>query len=83
MITKTTDFSVRPVTVTLTDDNNEPPTSVIIEFDDLHYELLERDTEERMEVYICTGEGNDGKKYKGDAVFFCDELDSIDDIEED
>lgn len=83
MITRTANFSTNPVTVTLTDDETEPPTTVIIEFDDLHYELLERDPEERMEVYIALGEGNDGKKYKGSAVFFCDELDSIDDIEED
>lgn len=82
MITFKRDINACPVTVTMTDDETDPATVVVIEFDDLQAELLYSDPEERMEGFKATGTGDDGKNYVASAAFFCDELDSIDDIEE-
>lgn len=46
-------------------------------------DLLEKDVDERMEVFAAHGVGEEtGKQYSGSAYFFCNELDEIKDIEE-
>lgn len=52
-----------------------------IEWDELKYDLLDEDVDERMKVYVCLGYDERGNKYSGIATFFCDELESIQDIE--
>jgi hypothetical protein len=48
---------------------------------DITNELLEKDIDERMEVYVAHGEDKKGNQYSGSAYYFCDELDEIKDIE--
>ncbi len=45
-------------------------------------ELLEKDVDERMEVYNCSGIGTDGNSYSGSAYYFADIFEEIKDIEE-
>jgi len=46
-------------------------------------DLLERDIDERMEVYVANGIGIDsGKEYQGSAILIHRELEKIEDIEE-
>lgn len=52
-----------------------------IEWADLKTELLEKDVDERMEVYIAEGVDVFGNEYVGSAEFFCDELNEVKDIE--
>jgi hypothetical protein len=63
----------------ITKANDEFPE---IEWEDLKTELLESDPEERMKIYIAIGIDKDGKEYKGNAIFICDELEKIEHIEE-
>lgn len=44
-------------------------------------ELIDRDTDERMEVYSLHGVDDSGNQYSGIATYFIDQLDSIKDIE--
>lgn len=44
-------------------------------------ELMDRDVDERMEVFAAEGQGTDGNIYSGIAYYFCDEFDKIEDIE--
>lgn len=54
-----------------------------IDWDYDYSDLLEKDVDERMEVYAIEGTGKDtGKKYQGSAVYCCGELVEIQDIEE-
>lgn len=50
-------------------------------WDDLKTELLEKDPEERMEVFIGRGFDSEGREYGCIATFFCDELEKIEDID--
>ncbi len=43
-------------------------------------EVLERDPEERLVVYLAKGVDDLGNKYAGSAHYTCDELDAIKDI---
>lgn len=52
-----------------------------ITWHDKQHELLERDPEERMEVYICVGTDEEGNEYQGNAYYFADMFDSIKNIE--
>ena len=45
-------------------------------------DLLDKDVDERMEVYYAFGTSADGREYEGSAYYFCGELDEIKDIEE-
>ena len=45
-------------------------------------ELLERDPDERMEVYNCSGVGSNGKNYSGSAYYFANIFEEIKDIQE-
>ena len=45
-------------------------------------ELLEKDIDEREEIYLCSGIDNVGREYIGYAYFICGELEGIRDIEE-
>jgi hypothetical protein len=45
-------------------------------------DLLEHDSEERMDVFTAEGESKDGRKFQGSAYYFCDTLYEIIDIEE-
>lgn len=45
-------------------------------------ELLEKDIDERMEVYLANGTDFQGHTYTGSAYFYSGELDEIKDIEE-
>lgn len=44
-------------------------------------ELMDKDVDERMEVFVANGEDEEGNKYTGIAYYFCDELDGIKDTE--
>lgn len=54
---------------------------VEVTFEDLQMDLLERDPEERMEVYFTEGVDSEGNIYSAIATFICDELDTIDEID--
>lgn len=54
---------------------------VAIEWDDLQADVLETDVDERMEVYMCTGEDIAGNKVMGTSYFFAGILDRIEEIE--
>ena len=45
-------------------------------------DLLDKDVDERMEVYYAAGYSTDGRSFAGSAYYFCNELDEIKDIEE-
>jgi len=45
-------------------------------------ELLEKDFDERMEVWTAEGESKDGRQWLGTAYYFCDIFEEITDIEE-
>ena len=53
-----------------------------IEWDIDHLDLLEKDIDERMEVWTAEGESKDGRYWQGSAYYFCDELEVIKDIDE-
>lgn len=44
-------------------------------------ELIEEDSEERMEVFRAIGEDKNGKKYEGCAFYICGEFDSVQHID--
>lgn len=46
-------------------------------------ELLEKDVDERMEVYNAIGSDANGNDYSGSAYFFCDIFEDVKDIETD
>lgn len=52
-----------------------------IEWDDLKTELIESDSEERSKTFIAIGYDDFGNMYMGSAVFVCDELEKIEEIE--
>lgn len=52
-----------------------------IEWYDLKAELLESDPEEREKIYSACGIDSNGTQYIGSAVFVCDELQCVRDIE--
>ena len=52
-----------------------------VTFDDLQYQYLSHDSEERSVTYECRGFDSDGNIYYGIAEFCCDELVEITDIE--
>ncbi len=60
---------------THTDSNGN---QVTIDFDDLQYQLLESDGEERSGTYEARGTGSDGKTYSAICEFSCGEFDSMD-----
>lgn len=65
-------------TETFTTDSG---VEIQVHFDDLQYQLMEEDIDERMEIYECRGYDANGTQYSGIAEFSCDELESITDIE--
>lgn len=52
-----------------------------IEWYEKRVELLQKDPEERMEVYLAYGQDEKGRRYAGNAYFFCDEFEGVDEIE--
>lgn len=72
-------------------DLNSNPTSAIVialiggyevEIDfDRSGEVIERDSEERFRAEILIGSDNSGKMYSAIGEFFCDELETIRDLE--
>lgn len=60
---------------------DESDIEVTVHFDDLKYQYLNHDPEERNVVYECRGYDANGREYSGIASFTCDELDGIEDIE--
>lgn len=45
-------------------------------------EILEKDIDERLEVFLAEGTDKQGNKYTGLAEFVCGEFEGIKDIEE-
>lgn len=66
-------------TETYTTDNG---VEIQVHFDDLQYQFLDHDSEERSATYECRGYDANGIQYSGIAEFSCDELESITDIEQ-
>jgi len=59
-------------------------TKATNEFPEIEWEiedLLEKDIDERMEVFNAIGTDKDGNEYSGSAYYFCDVLEEIKDIE--
>jgi|ERR1700744_866161 len=60
---------------------NENNTEVIIDFDDMEYQYLSHDSEERLTTYECRGQDERGNVYSGIVDCCCDEYGDISDIE--
>ena len=59
-------------------------TKATDQFPEIEWEigdLLDRDIDERMEVFIAEGEDANGNKYSGSAYYVCDSFEEIRDIE--
>ncbi|ASU34387.1 hypothetical protein [Mucilaginibacter xinganensis] len=59
---------------------NENGTEILVHFDDLQVELLDRC--DHSAFYKCTGYDANGTEYVGTAEFCCGEFEAITDIEE-
>lgn len=57
------------------------PTNTLPEIEWEIGHLIDKDIDERMEVFAAEGIGSDGNTYSGAAFYFCDEFDEIKDIE--
>ncbi len=47
---------------------------IIIDWYDLKHDLLERDPEERMQVWECRGQDEFANEYVGSIEYCCDEI---------
>ncbi len=59
-------------------------TKATNEFPEIEWEigdLLDRDIDERMEVFNAEGEDAEGNEYSGSAYYICDRFEEIKDIE--
>jgi hypothetical protein len=45
-------------------------------------DILDKDYDELMWVFLAEGKSKDGRKWSGSAYYFCDEFEEIRDIEE-
>jgi hypothetical protein len=57
-----------------------PASEFLPEIDWEFGELLEKDIDERMEVFIATGFDKEGYTYEGEAYFFGGEFEEVKDV---